>query len=96
VIVGKFLRGFPTDDGVVAPQVKVVSMYIDQLSGYNHNTLDGALVTGFPSARATPVDELPMGLRMAEKYGVVLCDSIKDALCYDASTGTVVEELAVE
>lgn len=35
VIAGKFMRGFPTDDGVVAPQVKIVSMYIDQLSGEN-------------------------------------------------------------
>jgi hypothetical protein len=24
VIVGKFLRGFPTDDGVVAPQVRAL------------------------------------------------------------------------
>ena len=26
VIVGKFMRGFPTDDGVITPQVKVVSL----------------------------------------------------------------------
>jgi hypothetical protein len=25
VIIGKFLRGFPTDDGVVAPTVRVVT-----------------------------------------------------------------------
>ena len=30
VIVGKFLRGFPTDDGVIAPQCQVVSLYMDQ------------------------------------------------------------------
>ena len=32
--MGKFLRGFPTDDGVIAPQVKVVSLYMDQISGF--------------------------------------------------------------
>ncbi len=31
VIVSKFLKGFPTDDGVLPPQVDVVSMYIDQI-----------------------------------------------------------------
>lgn len=32
VIVGKFLRGFPTDDGLLAPEVDVVSIFMDQLS----------------------------------------------------------------
>ncbi|MSS72495.1 MAG: hypothetical protein EXS64_13530 [Candidatus Latescibacteria bacterium] len=30
VIVSKFLKGFPTDDGLIAPRVDVASMYIDQ------------------------------------------------------------------
>jgi hypothetical protein len=30
VIVTKFLKGFPTDDGLLAPRVDVASMYIDQ------------------------------------------------------------------
>mgnify|MGYP001167950367 CR=1 FL=1 len=32
VIVTKFLKGFPTDDGFQVPRVDLVSMYIDQLS----------------------------------------------------------------
>ena len=32
VIVTKFLKGFPTDDGFQAPRVDLVSLYIDQLS----------------------------------------------------------------
>jgi len=32
VIVTKFLKGFPTDTGLVAPRVDLVSMYIDQVS----------------------------------------------------------------
>ena len=32
VIVTKFLKGFPTDDGFLAPRVDLVSMYIDQIS----------------------------------------------------------------
>ena len=31
VIVTKFLKGFPTDDGLLAPEVDVVSMYLDQV-----------------------------------------------------------------
>ena len=30
--MGKFIRGFPTDDGLIAPSVDIVSMYIDQVS----------------------------------------------------------------
>jgi len=30
VIVTKFLKGFPTDDGLLKPRVDIVSMYIDQ------------------------------------------------------------------
>jgi hypothetical protein len=31
VIVGKFIKGFPTDDGMQQPQVDIVSMYLDQI-----------------------------------------------------------------
>ena len=31
VIVTKFLEGFPTDDGLLPPQVDIVSMYMDQI-----------------------------------------------------------------
>jgi hypothetical protein len=30
VVVGKFLQGFPTDDGLLAPRTEVVSLYVDQ------------------------------------------------------------------
>ncbi len=30
VIVTKFLKGFPTDDGLLSPRVKIASMYVDQ------------------------------------------------------------------
>lgn len=32
VIVTKFVRGFPTDEGLLPPEVDVVSMYMDQVS----------------------------------------------------------------
>ena len=32
VIIGKFLRGFPCDDGVHAPRVEVTSLYLDQVN----------------------------------------------------------------
>ena len=31
VIAGKFIKGFPTDDGLIEPQVDIVSMYLDQI-----------------------------------------------------------------
>ena len=31
VIVGKVIKGFPTDDGLIEPQVDIVSMYLDQI-----------------------------------------------------------------
>ena len=32
VVVGKFLKGFPTDDGLIAAQVQIASMYVDQFA----------------------------------------------------------------
>ena len=31
VLVDKFLRGFPTDDGLIPPRTKIASLYIDQI-----------------------------------------------------------------
>ncbi len=31
VIITKFLKGFPTDDGLISPSVDIVSMYMDQI-----------------------------------------------------------------
>ena len=31
VIVGKFIKGFPTDDGLVEPEVDIASLYLDQI-----------------------------------------------------------------
>ena len=117
VIVSKFLRGFPTDDGIMyghkhgppriddatpphpatltaagarsAPKVKIATMYIDQPGG-------------FPSSKPTPVEQLPMGIRMAEKYGVKLVHSIREALCMrddgtmPPQTGEGADEVAVD
>ena len=30
VIVGKFLKGFPTDDGLLPARTQIVSIYVDQ------------------------------------------------------------------
>src|SRR5262245_5423731 len=32
VIVTKFLKGFPTDDGLLPPRVELASMYVDQFA----------------------------------------------------------------
>ena len=80
MILGKFLRGFPTDDGVVPPEVQVVSLYIDQVSGFQ-SPLPG-LNEGFRLA--------DLGHFMARKHGLRMCGSIREALC----CGT--ESLAVD
>ena len=71
MIVGKFLRGFPTDEGVVPPSVKVVSLYVDQVAGFQ-SPLPG-LNEGFRLA--------DLGHFMARKHGLRVCGSIREALC---------------
>eukprot|EP01045_Picozoa_sp_COSAG04_P012954 COSAG04_NODE_894_length_9593_cov_18.225932_1_plen_137_part_00 len=63
VIVGKFIRGFPTDDGLIEPSVDIVSLYMDQLGGGGGGG-DGGDV----------------GTKLAERFGVRICDSILEAL----------------
>ena len=66
VIVGKFIKGFPTDEGLIAPRVDIASMYLDQ------------------------IPENDIGLALAEKYGIPVYRSIRQALCLGG------DELAVD
>lgn len=47
VLVGKFLRGFPTDEGLFAPRVRIASLYLDQLNPGDIG-LDTARAFGVP------------------------------------------------
>ena len=54
MIVSKFVKGFPLDDGVVEPRVDVVSIYMDQLH-WNNVGMELAReqgITVYPSIRA--------------------------------------------
>ena len=82
VIVGKFLRGFPCDEGVVAPSCEIVSLYMDQTG-----PLDSA------TANFSALDDL--GTTLAQKYGVRLCGSIAEALCLGGSEVAVDGILAI-
>ena len=53
VIVGKFLRGFPTDEGFFAPRVELASMYID-LFPDNDMSRDMAEEFGVPIYNSIP------------------------------------------
>ena len=53
VIVGKFIRGFPTDEGLLAPEVDIVSMYMDQVSDRDIG-LDLARSRGIPVFQSIP------------------------------------------
>lgn len=44
VIVTKYLRGFPTDDGIIEPRVEIASMYLDQ---FPENDLSRAYAAQF-------------------------------------------------
>ena len=66
VIVGKFIKGFPTDEGLIAPRVDIASMYLD------------------------PIPENDIGLALAEKFGIPVYRSIRQALCLGG------DELAVD
>ena len=66
VIVGKFIKGFPTDEGLIEPRVDIASMYLDQ------------------------IPENDIGLALAEKYGIPIYRSIRQALCLGG------DELAVD
>lgn len=44
VVVTKFLKGFPTDEGLIAPRTQVVSMYVDQ---FPDNDLSRGLSAAF-------------------------------------------------
>ena len=82
VIVGKFLRGFPTDDGVIAPKGQVVSLYMDQVGPLDSQT-----------ANFSALEDLGVGF--AKKYGVRLCGSIAEALCLGGSEVAVDGILAI-
>ena len=53
VIVTKFLKGFPCDDGLHAPQVDIVSMYLDQIHE-NDVGVELARVHDFPIFPSIP------------------------------------------
>ena len=53
VIVTKFLEGFPTDDGMVAPEVDIVSIYMDQVADRDMGRLM-ARAHGVPIYRSIP------------------------------------------
>ena len=75
VLVTKFLKGFPTDDGLFAPRVDVVSFYIDQLAD-NDIGLQRAAEHGVPvypsivKALTLETDELAVdGVLLVGEHG---------------------------
>lgn len=54
VIVGKFLRGFPGDDGLHQPRVEIASLYLDQVNANDTglSTAKAFAVPVFPSIRS--------------------------------------------
>ncbi len=60
VIVTKFLKGFPSDDGLIPPQVEIASMYMDQVHE-NDVGLELARVHGVPVYNSIPKALTPGG-----------------------------------
>ena len=70
VVVTKFLKGFPTDEGLIAPRTQVVSMYVDQFP-------DNDLSRGLSAAFNVPiypsiVNALTLGGDQLAVDGVIL------------------------
>lgn len=65
-IVTKFFTGFPTDDGMIEPKVKIVSMWIDQPSP--------------DASETTKKGAADVGRRIAAMNGVTLYPTIAEAL----------------
>lgn len=82
VIGTKLFIGIPTDDGMVKPQVKIVSMWIDQIgsndTGTGHDQLD--------YQGASMIGTIDTGVRIAKMNGAVLYPSIAEALCLGGDT----------
>ena len=70
VIVGKYLRGFPTDDGFVEPRSRIVSLYMDQVAE-NDIGLAAAEAFGVPVSRSI-VQALTLGTGELAVDGVLL------------------------
>jgi hypothetical protein len=70
VLVGKYLRHFPTDDGVETPRVDIASFYIDQITDIDIGveTANKFGVTVFPSI----VQALTLGGKELAVDGVLL------------------------
>jgi hypothetical protein len=70
VMVTKFLKGFPTDEGLQPPRVAIASMYIDQ----------------FPTVAGTSMwESADIGRRIAAEHGVPVYPSIVKALTLGGS-----------
>ena len=74
VIGTKLFLGIPTDDGMVASQVKIVSMWVDQTGA---NGTGGSL----PDDGGTLVGTYDTGVRIAKMNGAIMYPSIAEALC---------------
>ena len=61
VIVTKFLKGFPSDDGLIPPEVDIVSMYMDQL----HPRDAGMALAGEHGVEVC--SSIPAALKLGEK-----------------------------
>jgi hypothetical protein len=82
VLVTKYLKGFPTDEGLLPPRVELVSIYLDQFPQLTPE-----------QQAAAPNDPFPrrdIGRQMAAEHGVPIYGSIVEALTLGG------DELAVD
>ena len=89
MIVGKFIRGFPTDDGLLAPKVKVSRL----LLSHSLSLIQAVTVACGEQVVSLYMDQVSnkdVGVALARRHGIRLCSSIQEALCLDEG------ELAVD
>lgn len=74
VIVTKFLTGFPTDDGLIRPRVKIASMYVDQFAEAGADVAVNKWAGG------------DLSRRYSQEFNVPIYRSIVDALTLGGET----------
>lgn len=81
VIGTKLFLGIPTDDGMVEPQVKIASMWIDQVN--TRDAKNRKLTGSVPDDGGTLVGTYDTGVRIAQMNGATVYPSITEAFPAD-------------
>ena len=76
VIVTKFLKGFPTDDGLIPPRVDIASLYIDQI---HERDIDVGFLPVLRRGRVAAGQRRNCGENWGGRWGAISIERIHDS-----------------